>query len=347
MPSSGRFRGPLERDWIRKQNEYDRRDREAQTERDRLAATEQQPFAHVDNTMQATPMAMMAAAAPGTMGNPAESVTPVDIPRAIFTHPFQDTVTVSLPYQMYTFNASVTLASVRAASDVYQATFRLNSPVDVQTSYTYVADPTPTADSVSAPVNSPMYWNYYSKLYRYYTVIKSKYKIVIRPRTVGGRYLSAWTYHHGNQGPPIMDASFVYPTDHYKAFHPHARCTPLAERMTATAHETTETVARTITGEYYPGRISVQNDVVEDELTRTWHKCSDVPPLKELCTLLIHKADFQENSSTSSNFDISFEITYHVQFKDLYEQFAYPYLGTAFPTISNYADQTLWLRNHD
>ncbi|KAF0703962.1 hypothetical protein AaE_015172, partial [Aphanomyces astaci] len=33
-----------------------------------------------------------------TAGNPAESVTPVDIPRAIFTHPFQDTVTVSLPY---------------------------------------------------------------------------------------------------------------------------------------------------------------------------------------------------------------------------------------------------------
>jgi hypothetical protein len=343
MPSSGRFRIPeSQRERSAREQAYqDERARQQHmnnAEAERLAATEQTAFAPVDQEMQAAPA--MVGVSGGTMGNAAERVTPVEIPRAIFTHPFQDTITVRLPYQSMVFSQGITAAAVRAASDVLAYTWRLNSPVDIATSYTYVADPTPSADTASGTQNSPMYWRYYSSLYRYYTVIKSSYKIYVRPSNIGGRRWSAWTYHHGNQGPPIMDASFVYPTDHYKGFHKHARCTPIVERSTASTIENSDWSERTISGEYYPGRYSVQNDVVEDDLTRTWHKVSDVPPLKELLTLIIHKSDFENNFSGTNFFDIKFEITYDVQFKDLYEQFAYPYLGTGLPAVTNYADQT-------
>ncbi|KAF0752888.1 hypothetical protein AaE_005876 [Aphanomyces astaci] len=291
------------------------------------------------NYSNVVPPLLRAAGAPAN-SNPAEQVTPVDIPRAIFTHPFQDIITVKLQYQYTEFQKAITMASTRAATDVFTTSFRLNSPVDVITSYAYTADPSPAPDTLFGTVNSPMYWNYYSKLYRYYTVMHSKYKITVRPIGTSGLRMSAWTYHHGNQGPYIMDASFVYPTDHYKAFQPQTRCTPLTERGNGASVHNADWSERTIIGEYYPGHRSVQNEIVEDDLTRTWHKVSEVPPLKELCTLILHNADFQINTPGNVYFDYKIEVEYTVQFKDLCEQYAYPFQGIGLPAFPNYSDQT-------
>ena len=275
----------------------------------------------------------------GTM-NSAEQVTPVEIPRAIFTHPFQDCITVMLPYRNIAWQQLVTAHIPRAATDVYTISFRLNSPVDVQTQWSYVADPVPAPDTMSGTQNCPMYWKYYSSFYRYYTVVKSHYRICVRSTNTNGRRWSAWTYHHGMQAPPIYDASFVYPEDRYKSFHPHARCTPCVERASANTLENDDVGMAVIEGDYYPGRHSVQNDVVEDDLAKTWHKVSDVPPLKETCTLILHKSDFQNNFSGDTYFDIKVEVFYTVQFKDLYEAYSYPFLGQGLPAIPGYADQT-------
>ncbi|KAF0775227.1 hypothetical protein AaE_001073 [Aphanomyces astaci] len=169
----------------------------------------------IDNYPNVVPPLLRAAGAPANT-NAAEQVTPVDIPRSIFTHPFQDTITVKLPYQYTKFGQLITLATARSANDVFTTSFRLNSPVDVITSYAYTADPYPTADVQSGEVNSRMYWNYYNKLYRYYTVVHSKYNIKVRPTGSAGVRFSAWTYHHGSQGPYIMDASFMHTTTRKK-----------------------------------------------------------------------------------------------------------------------------------
>jgi len=320
-------------------------DRAAQDERDRVAERERE--SENSNIVQPEgphqPDVVMMAVGGGTgKVNMGEHITPVDIPRSIFTHPFQNTVTVSLPYKSATFGNVITSAASALATDVYSFTFRLNSPRDVITEYTYAADPAPTSDTFSGTQNSPMYWNYYSSMYRYYTVIKSHYKVTIRGTNTGGKRWSVWSVHHGMQGPPIIGAGpgFGYASDMYKSFWPHARFQQLVERGGSGTAVNSDYGSVLMEGDYYPGRVSVQNDVVEDELARTWHPVSEVPPLKELCTIIVHKSDFEAYYALTSYLDVQVEVNYTVQFKDLKEIYQYPILGQDLPAIVDYCNQT-------
>lgn len=324
-------------DLMRRKREFDRAKRMAAMEADELEHRE----SNINSVVERAPMASMAVAGnsiAATKG--AETITPVDPVRSVVTHPFQDVVNVMLPYKVQAFQATVSCAATPAITDVYTTSWRLNTPLDIQTAYTYAADPAPAADAAAGTANRPMYWNYWSTFYKYYTVTHCHYKISIKTRTSNSRYgkFSAWTYHHGMQGPPTIDGvTFAYPNDRYRSFHKHARCTPIREHNAAVE----PTITKVIEGDYYPGRYSVQNDVVEDDLAETWHKTTEVPPLKEWLTLIIQKADEQEtNALGQSLWDITYEFFYHVQFRDLYEIYTYPTVGQDLAAITDYSDQT-------
>lgn len=276
-------------------------------------------------------------------GNKAEQVTPVDPTRSTCTHPFHNTVNCSLPWKRIFFNEEITSPTTGAATNVKSITFRLNTPLDIIAEYTYVADPAPANDTLAGGYSNPMYWNYWKSFYRYYTVTKSNYKITIRPNGNQGVKYSAWTYHHGMQGPYVVDAAGLRRTDMNRGFDKHARCTPLQERI-AFDTRSADAVAVTITGEYHPGRKSVQNDVVEDTLAQTWHPIGSIPPLKEMMTLIIQPADDQQpwTQQTGNNrnlFDIIVEFTYEVQFKDLYQSIEGPGFIQTLPAVASWYAQ--------
>lgn len=285
------------------------------------------------------------AQAGGATGGKAETVTPVMPIYSSVTHPFQDCVNVVMPYKRILFNQSLSMSSTAAATDVYSFTFRLNSPVDVMTEYTFAANPTYAADALSGTAQRPMYYNYWSGFYRYYTVTQTTYKITIVPNGGSERKYSAWTYHHGMQGPFLIGPGpgFVRKQDQLRAFDKHARCTPIVERAgnsgMPVADRTKWDVAKTISGMYRPGRISVQNDVVEDDLAKTWHPVGEVPPLKELCTLVVQRADDQMDSGNAV-FQVTLEMEIHCQFRDLRWDFEGPGNTANLPAIADWSTQT-------
>lgn len=278
----------------------------------------------------------------GDGGNAAEHVTPVMPVYQSVTHPFRPCVNVTLPYKRLLFRKEIT-ANIGnpVATDIVHMTFRLNSPVDIITDQSYVADPVSTNDVVAGTIQRPMYYSYWSSFYRYYTVTKTEYKITVVPRSgdiMGQRKFSAWTYHHGEQQPKLFNTSFGRITDQQRAFHKHARCKPVYDVAT-NGNNGPYGSAVTFEGVYYPGRHSVQNDIVEDDKAKTWHRVGEVPPLKEMCTFLICRADDTATGVGTFTFDLLLETVNHVQFRDLKEDYDSPNLLN-LPGITDYWAQT-------
>ena len=299
-----------------------------------------------------TDMTTMVASSGPTGNNAAEQVTPVMPVYKEVCHPFQNYVNVVLPYKKIFFNKTITGAALPKETDVWTMTFRLNTPVDIVTDYTYAIDPAAQADTLTSESTKwerPMYYNYWSTFYRYYTVTHTEYKITLRMRNAkGAKALSVWTYHHGMQGPPTIvyytGGTWSTVSDQIRGFHRHARCTRFLGSGTEEARNfgkfSNETV---IEGEYWPGRYSVQNDIVEDEMAKTWHKIGEVPPLKEACTVIIQNADDSDVFPAESDpvFDIVLDLRHHVQFRDLKEMYDAPsQYNSQIPQINDYWRQT-------
>jgi hypothetical protein len=185
-----------------------------------------------------------------------------------------------------------------------------------------------------------MYYKFWTDKYRYWTVTKSTYKIKLWTDTKSdtGQW-SIWTYHNGQQSPPIVTASGVQIPDHIRKLHKHAHVTKLWPRAASATDIHERTTVATIEGEYYPGNVSVVNLVAEDEFKETWHKVDEVPSLKEYATIMVQHAEGAPRVACNLHYEI--EIMYHVQFKDLKVIYQYPTQETDISAITDYAELAL------
>ena len=237
--------------------------------------------------------------------------------------PFYPTQNVIMPYISF---QDVTLATGTGAGSYSSICIRLNSIVDCLTDATFVANAAPAADGVDATLNSPMYFTYWSKYYRYYSVLSSKYKISIVLNDQTSRCeIACWLYHNGQQQPPIINAgtTTVVP-DYIRKTHEHCHVTYLRDREDKAGGYYDRGVE--IDGSYVPG--SVDHEVMEDEYKQTWHTIAQTPPQREVATLILQRSDWARAVETASthSLKIKIEVVYHVQWKDLVSDQQYPTL---------------------
>ena len=239
-----------------------------------------------------------------------------------------------LPY--WTTN-QFTLATGTTSTSVGSLAIRLNSIYDCISVSTYTADPTPAADTADATINKPQMMDYWSSIYRYWTVVKSEYEFRIwNESRTDEQEISIWTYHNGQQQPPLVNAGNTNNvTDQARKMHKHCHHTLLRNDF-----ETGKSLIRegvTIKGTYYPGNISVVNSVAEDEYKETWHRTTEVPSLREVCTFIVSRSDTQRAISTSTAVTLRYElkIKYYVQWKDLVVAYQYPTQETDFAAVDN------------
>lgn len=244
--------------------------------------------------------------------------------------PFNDTQNAIMPYTQWG-----TLLLNAAGNQVGAFTYRLNSIRDIQTVPPSGPAVNPTLplpnDTENTPVNLPQMWNYWSTIYRYWSVVKSEYSIHMWiENQASPQELSVWTYHHGAQGPPVLTSGIngIIP-DYVREMHRHCHLTPLRSSNAAVNQNIYQTGTH-IRGSYSPGNGSVHNEVAEDEVQQTWHRTNEVPPLKELVSFIVQRSDFQRsiNPGTTQADDVNikfeFKIKYHVQWKDLNAVYQYP-----------------------
>lgn len=273
----------------------------------------------------------------GTNGRSDGSETSVDIPRNPRLRAFKETQDVIMPwYNTGTFN--IDASNTSAGQNAFG--FRLNSINDIITANTYVADPTPAADVADGVTNNiPMMYNYWSAIYRYWTVTRSHYKVrfwCTTPHNDGE--FSVWTYHNGQQNPPLLDGTARIP-DWVRQMHPHAHVKHFTTKTTDNGVNTYRHGIE-ITGHYEPGNYTVVNDVAEDEFKETWHKWSEVPSLREVATFIINKSDrMVAVTDTMFAFGWDAKIIYQVQLKDLKAIYQYPKGSDDFPTIADYMNE--------
>ena len=276
-------------------------------------------------TAQPGLQATLGAAAPagGAVGVGGE--TPVDPVGYEKIRPWADTVNVIMPYRT---GGALSIQSNPAGVDAI--TFRLNSIYDVVTSSAYTADPPPAADTFDTNINKPMWYNYYTSIYKYWTVTKSTYKMRIwisgRDAANVGSEVSVWTYHHGQQQPPLLNetVSAKIP-DIIRKVHPNNHKTTIRSLPLTTLKSRYDDNTY-IHGMYMPGPKYVKNEVAEDDFHETWHKATEVPSLREAVTFIVQRSDMMDtlgNTSSTIALNYEFEIQYHTQFKNLKTAFKY------------------------
>lgn len=281
--------------------------------------------------------AMVSFAAGGAAGRTEGSETAVDPWSMAKLRPFAETQNTIMPYVA---RGTIAIATGTAASSVGSFAFRLNSIYDCMTITTYAADPTPAADTADGTVNTPLMQKYWSTYYRYWTVVKSMYKIRMWIEEVAEQELSVWVYHNGQQQPPLVTAGgTLNVSDYIRETHRHAHKKTMTN--TPTAQGTSyygEKGHVHISGGYQPGPFSVVNDVAEDEYKETWHRTTEVPSLREVCTVIIQRSDMQRfiTTGTAVNVKYELEIVYHVQWKDLNVLYQYPTDESDFAAVTDY-----------
>jgi hypothetical protein len=294
--------------------------------------------------------------------------TAVDnIPVTRYT-PFDKTQQVMMPY--YVHQVGLSISSGNQSGAVHTKSFRLNSIYDVETGTTYTADPTPAADSADGTVNTPSMRNYWTQLYRKWTVVGCRYHIRFRPndylKYTDAQY-SIYVYEHGDQAIPKVNTASTPKViqDLYRKYHPHI----VAHKYVNSNDRYNQIVTGTGVynggpgnagdgnaadvymtlpngqhdwvsihkGTYHKG--SIEHAVVEDELAQTWHNVDEVPPTREIMTCIVQRSDTSDTGQ-SLNFELEFSIEYIVQLKDLKADFEYLHDTTDFPAITDFAAQS-------
>jgi len=261
-----------------------------------------------------------------------------NIPRSRFS-PWDQVVQVRMPYYRYGITGTVN-AGAAAIADKYDVySFRLNSIYDCEKTFTPNQDPSAVADSADATVNTPMMRSYWMNFYRYWSVVRSSYKVSIRTTANTGSTsgeITMYLYEHGLQTPPVTKwtDTDVLVTHQYRKQHPgcqwvHVKSQP---KLTTSGVQGTELDWKTVHGFFFPGKID--HEVVEDELAQVWQTASEVPPTPEVLTLIIQpSARNKETSAISYVLDVIIE--YEVQLKDLKAQYQYIAQDTSVSALSN------------
>ncbi|KAG9399781.1 hypothetical protein AC1031_011659 [Aphanomyces cochlioides] len=276
-------------------------------------------------------------ASSGRGGRTDGSESSVDPFRHWMYRPYTETQNSILPYRYIGSGTCVVPSGANAASQVSSYSFRLNSPYDILTTTTYSADPAPAADTADGTVQTAQMFTFWSALYRYWTVVACHYNVHVWLNDQGNdQEMSVWIYHNGQQQPPLIaDASNVV-TDLARETHRHTHLKTLRLDRTDTGKSIYNGGIH-FSGEYRPGNYTVHNDVAEDEYKETWHRTTEVPSLREVCTVIVNRSDRQRAIYAGS--DVTFryvlEITYKVQWKDLKADFQYPTQLTDFSAITD------------
>jgi len=268
-------------------------------------------------------------------------------------HPFDYTKTVLMPFQVT--GSFTPINSDTSANNTKAYTFRLNSIYDVMTgNQGYIeARLPPLADqvAVSEPppmtftnipdgsIQTPMYREYWKNLYRYWTVVGSRY--IFRAWTdstsSSSQAVSLHVYHHGKQAPPMYRSvgGTNKISDFFRRQHDGHRHYYLYNRLTGDFRHARSNAVE-VRGHYKPG--SIHHEVLEDELAQTWHQETEVPPTEEMVTFMFQKPD-HINAFTSAC-DWSMEMEFIVQWKDL--RFTHQYIteDSAIPAIAAYGQQS-------
>ena len=260
--------------------------------------------------------------------------TTVDPVRYEKLHPFPDTTNAIMPFR---HNATTSLTPTNDTAGQSAISFRLNSINDIITNSTYTSDPTPAADTTydGSSFLSPMMYNYWKNIYRYWTVTKATYHIKWWCKTLNSdSEWSLWTYHHGQQAPPLLDGTATI-KDYVRKMHKHCHSTTLVP-LGASNDRNVNTAAVHVSGLYEPGNYTVHNAVWEDEFSETWHKWNEIPSKREIVTFIFNKSDNASTSATTHNFEYTINVTYHVQLKDLQRIFEYPMASDDIAAVTDY-----------
>lgn len=277
----------------------------------------------------------LGSSAPGGRTDGSETgVDPFYAPRL---RPFMDTQNTIHP--MYR-TGNWTLATGNTSTSVKTMTIRINSIWDVLTSLTYADDPAAAAGVGDGASETPIMREFWQGIYRYWTCVKTHYKVRFWTQDNADQEADIWCYHHGQQMPPITLGGSGGATMYskYRRLHRHAHYKTLGTyNSTATEKPLFKGREVVFEGWYEPGNRTVVNDVAEDEYKETWHKVTEVPSLQEYVTFIGQRS---ERSGTGSAFDIKFdiELVFYVQWKDLKAKFQYMD-PTADVTFTDFASE--------
>lgn len=262
-----------------------------------------------------------------------------NIPYSVRT-PFAKTAQAVLRYR-YAADFTIDPDNASGKASVAKYEFRLNSIYDCRIDApAYTADPGATAEAAdgAGSIDVPTWRKYWSQIYSYWSVVKSKYRIrvvnhITQTNITDRLNISMHLYEHGLQRPPyaISDdsgrLSDWYRRDHDN--HDHVVCYANPKNTTKHPHQCF------YAGNFWPGKI--EHEVVEDELQQTWHKMTEVPPTAENLTIILQKHD-DNNSNDNITGRIVVEIDYECQFKD--RKAAYTFMDPQydFAAIDNFKD---------
>jgi hypothetical protein len=266
--------------------------------------------------------------------------TSVDPTREVKLWPFHKTQDVVMPW-MSTFTVPID-----TTNKLFTKSFRLNCITDIQavSAPTTLGDVAYAPDAINGTVQIPQGLKYWSKMYNYWTVKKTTYKLTIFPITVSnvGPLTSLWIYHHGLQPPPLYSAATVPLTDWERKWHHNCHHRVLSVPRNVSQSDTWG-MRHEINGYYDP--TTIDHEVVEDEHTETWHKWTDVPSSKEYLTIIMNNADVSPapvglDAGVSLNrYRVQLEIKYHVQLKDLKSEYQFPTIASGMPLIEKFIEQ--------
>lgn len=291
---------------------------------------------NVDNPGGGSVMALAAPSAGKTNPIGEETgVTPIPFRRSRKS-PFDSTTQAILPYTSLKTAQSCALGT--GADSVVVKQFRLNSIYDCESTHSYAAITTPTADSADATVNLPMWRAWYTRFYNYWTVVGCEWSVsLLQTATKEYGQLEAFVYFHGVQQPPVVDTAGTpvrIPKD-FRIQHPGVMYKRLKGQPEGTGVRYPAYEAKnwtTFSGFWTPGKI--HHEVVEDELQQTWHKGLEVPPTPEFMTIMVQRSD--ESTNAAMTFDMYVTLKYHTQFKDLLATYQYITPTTSVAALDNF-----------
>jgi len=255
---------------------------------------------------------------------------------------FPDTKNAILPY--YAKPSALTLATGQTETAAKQLTIRLNSIYDCITTVTHSQDPTPADDAADGSINTPIMRDFYSQIYKYWTVVGMDYKVRFwaeKATITDTQEVEIFCYHHGQQVPPFVNGTGTTGGllwKKYRLMHPNMHCKTLRIRDTDNKQTVNDfDSAVTFEGSYDP--MNVINQVEEDEFAQTWHKMTEVPKLHEKVTFIIQRSE-RSAHDVALNIRHDIELVYRVQFKDAKSVVRYPFPAGDI-TFTDYAVQTL------
>lgn len=262
--------------------------------------------------------------------------TAVDMVTDEVLRPWRVTQNTILPWYGGPYSTTLAIGATETAVKTFG--FRLNSCYDLLSNSTYTEDPAAAADTADASKEVPIMREYWQNFYLYWTVTRMQYKVRLWTENKTDQEVDIWCYHHGQQTPPLANdgATGTVLYSKYRKLHQNCHMKVLKSRGANMTEFNSLENGVTFTGSYKPGDIN--NEVSEDAYHEIWHKPTQVPSMREVCSFFVQRSERSPSTATIEiKYDI--ELVYHVQWKDLKAKFQYM-TPTVDATLTNFANST-------